>query len=191
MAARTPDGYGFGQIPTPTAVHTSRGYGLAAPFAADSPHLSSSAVDFGQPQGQPAFSSPLAQSMQQPTLGAYDDSALPLSSPAVMATPSRSGTLKKKNSLSRKGSLKRSGSRKSLHAGSIKGMQSGSLDGDSGNFNSIFYTPIPTQGAPTEILANRFQGKETALFTCSVSCFLVTDSASEILTTCKSLEKVS
>ena len=25
------------------------------------------------------------------------------------------------------------------------------------DFNSVFHTPIPTQGSPTEVLANRFQ----------------------------------
>ncbi|KAF2099998.1 hypothetical protein NA57DRAFT_37673 [Rhizodiscina lignyota] len=70
----------------------------------------------------------------------------------------RSNTLKKKGSVSKRGSLKRSGSRRSIHAGSIKGV---SMDGEGARVdsasNSVFYTPIPTSGAPTDILANRFQ----------------------------------
>lgn len=68
---------------------------------------------------------------------------------------SRSNTLKKSKSLSRKTSLKRGGSRKSLAAGSIKTM-TGAMGGDK-EYNSVFHTPIPTSGTPTEILANRFQ----------------------------------
>ena len=71
-------------------------------------------------------------------------------------TPSRSGTLKKRNSVKRTSSLKRSGSRRSVKAGSIKGFGDSASDS---NFNSIFHTPIPTSGSPTEILANRFQGQ--------------------------------
>lgn len=36
-----------------------------------------------------------------------------------------------------------------------------SLSGEAESRNSVFYTPIPTQGNPTEILANRFNGKLT------------------------------
>ena len=74
---------------------------------------------------------------------------------------SRSNTLTKKNTLSRKSSLKRSGSRKSLAAGSIKGVQiddSKRAPGD--EYNSALYCPVPTTGSPTEILANRFQGND-------------------------------
>lgn len=81
---------------------------------------------------------------------------------------SRSNTLKKSQSVSRapavggppfsrKGSVKRSGSRKSLAAGSI-GTMAGVGGGVGGEYNSVFHTPIPTSGTPTEILANRFQG---------------------------------
>ena len=149
LSARTPDGYGAVSAP---ASHTGRSH---APSTLDDTfYLSSSAVDFGQTQGQPAMTSPLAQSMQPTsTLGGYEDT--PLSS----AVPSRSGTLKKRNSLSRRNSLKRSSSRKSLRAGSIKGISSTELNGDTASFNSIFFTPVPTTGTPTEILSNSFQGK--------------------------------
>ena len=72
---------------------------------------------------------------------------------ADQGTPSRGGTLRKRQSLKKSGSLMRRGSRKSLRAGSIKGMRD-----DDDSFNSVFHTPIPTSGNPTDILANRFQG---------------------------------
>jgi len=72
-------------------------------------------------------------------------------------TPSRSGTLKKKGSVKRSGSLKRSGSRKSLHAGSIRGVTIDDHEHGYDREQSIFYTPVPTKGSPTEILADRFQ----------------------------------
>ena len=72
--------------------------------------------------------------------------------------PSRGGTLKKRRSLSRKGSLKR----KSSHLGTFGGHASDAQDEVVANYNSemndAFYTPVPTRGSPTEILANRFQG---------------------------------
>ena len=66
---------------------------------------------------------------------------------------SRGGTLRKRQSLKKSGSLMRRGSRRSLRAGSIKGMRD-----DEDSFNSVFHTPIPTSGNPTDVLANRFQG---------------------------------
>ncbi|KAI5806250.1 hypothetical protein EDC01DRAFT_639283 [Geopyxis carbonaria] len=65
------------------------------------------------------------------------------------AGPKRHSTLKKKKSLSRAAS-KRSHSR----AGSVRSTGLGS--GDLENRNSVFYTPIPTKGNPTEVLVNRF-----------------------------------
>lgn len=73
-------------------------------------------------------------------------------------TPSRGGTLKKKQSVSRKGSFKRASSRRNS-AGSVRSVafaNDGAADG--GEMNNAFYTPVPTSGNPTEILANRFQG---------------------------------
>ncbi|KAF4556325.1 Hypothetical protein D9617_1g082010 [Elsinoe fawcettii] len=92
---------------------------------------------------------------------AMDDSTGGLSRSASRASTtagdgvSRSNTLKKRNSLSRRTSLRRSGSRKSLKAGSIKGVVMG--EGGGAEYNSAFITPIPTHGSPTEVLANRFQ----------------------------------
>ncbi|KAI4262202.1 MAG: hypothetical protein L6R42_002619 [Xanthoria sp. 1 TBL-2021] len=75
-------------------------------------------------------------------------------------TPSRGGTLKKKRSLSKKGSVKRSGSRRNSYAGSVKGLGFADQQYDGANddeMNSAFFTPVPTTGTPTEILADRFQ----------------------------------
>ena len=69
--------------------------------------------------------------------------------------PSRGGTLKKKASLKRGNSLKRSGSRRSSRAGSVRSL---ALEPDGDEIHSAFYSPIPTSGNPTDILANRFLG---------------------------------
>lgn len=75
-------------------------------------------------------------------------------------TPSRGGTLKKKASVKRTASLMRSTSRRSSRAGSVKSMTLGEKEkyGQSEETNSIFYTPVPISGNPTELLSNRFQG---------------------------------
>jgi hypothetical protein len=67
------------------------------------------------------------------------------------STPSRSGTLKKKSS------VKRSGSRRSVHAGSIRGVTIDDQEHGYERDESVFYTPVPTKGTPTEVLADRFQ----------------------------------
>lgn len=74
-------------------------------------------------------------------------------------TPSRGGTLKKRQSLSRKNSLKRSGSRKGSPPGSVRSLAfADDVVGHGSEMNNAFFTPVPTSGSPTEILANRFQG---------------------------------
>lgn len=80
-------------------------------------------------------------------------------------TPSRQGTLKKKASLKRQGSMKRTLSRKSSRAGSVRSLNLGDKEAyeDHPDRNSAFYCPVPTSGNPTEILANRFQGKQVSL----------------------------
>jgi hypothetical protein len=74
--------------------------------------------------------------------------------------PSKGGTLKKKASLRRTGSMKRSSSRRSSRAGSVRSLALGEKEkyGEGEEFNSAFYTPVPTAGSPTDILAARFQG---------------------------------
>lgn len=78
------------------------------------------------------------------------------------ATPTRSSsTLKKRSSLSKRGSMRRSGSRKSLRAGSVRSLNLGDREKYTADgledANSAFAVPIPTDGNPTEVLANRFQ----------------------------------
>lgn len=79
--------------------------------------------------------------------------------------PSKGGTLKKKASLRMTGSVKRSGSRRSSRAGSVRSLSLGDKEkyGEGEEFNSAFYTPVPTAGSPTDILANRFQGSYAPL----------------------------
>ncbi|KAK5734353.1 phosphatidylinositol 4,5-bisphosphate-binding protein [Elasticomyces elasticus] len=132
--------------------------------------------DFAHGNPSAATSSPLAQSAQYPQGAFHDDfdasqrggssiagdgdfginrSASTASTAVPAQAPTRSNTLKKKASMRRTGSLKRSSSKRSLAAaGSIKNIGGAHEDKD---FNSVFHTPIPTQGSPTEVLANRFQ----------------------------------
>ncbi|KAG9249161.1 hypothetical protein BJ878DRAFT_537588 [Calycina marina] len=70
--------------------------------------------------------------------------------------PSRGGTLKKKASLKRGSSLRRSVSRRSSRAGSVRSLAL-QPSGDDDEIRSAFFSPVPTAGNPTEILANRFQ----------------------------------
>lgn len=162
-------------VPTPSnPTHLSRGYG-ATPGA--SSHLNVDPDGFGTTPGNPGVASPLSQSLQQNHSRFEEDfdasqrgssilldGTLPQRTPSTASTlnqgaaPARSGTLKKKGSVRRTGSLKRSGSKRSLHAGSIRGVDIENDDHVSSKSNSVFYTPVPTSGNPTEQLANRFQG---------------------------------
>lgn len=75
-------------------------------------------------------------------------------------TPSKTGTLKKRQSLSRRNSLKRGGSKKGSRPGSVRSLTFADGAGDQpSEMQSAFFTPVPTSGSPTEILANRFQGQ--------------------------------
>jgi len=170
-------------VPTPSdPAHLSRGYGASS-------HLDVDGVegnDFANTPSNPIDPSLLAQSLE-PTSGSqrrgrfeesFDaqtrgpsilmDEDLPQRSASRASTlnqgaaPSRGGTLKKKSSVKRSGSLKRSGSRRSTHAGSIRGVAIEDPDHPSSKHNNVFYTPVPTSGSPTEILANRFQGLSRA-----------------------------
>ena len=73
--------------------------------------------------------------------------------PESADTPKRSGTLKKKSSVKRVGS-------KRSRAGSIHSLK---LEETELSNNYVFYSPVPTQGNPTEILVNRFQSKSKIL----------------------------
>ncbi|KAK3111969.1 phosphatidylinositol 4,5-bisphosphate-binding protein [Teratosphaeriaceae sp. CCFEE 6253] len=145
---------------------------MSTPYAT---HQGTGISDFAHGNPSAATSSPLAQSAQAPSAfhddfaasqrgssvagdgdPGYDRSASTASTAVPAAAPARSNTLKKKASVRRVGSLRRSGSKRSLAAGSTKGVGGGGAHEDR-EFNSIYHTPIPTQGSPTEVLANRFQ----------------------------------
>lgn len=70
--------------------------------------------------------------------------------------PSKVGTLRKQHSLNKGTTVMKRSSKRSLRgAASVKGM-AGIPDEE---FNNVFRVPIPTNANPTEVLANRFQGK--------------------------------
>lgn len=144
--------------------HLSRGYG-------DSSHLNVGVNDFATSGGQHERLGRFEEDFDARTRGSSvldggdaprrsasrASSTLNDSSFNQNSTPSRSGTLKKKGSVKRSGSLKRSGSRKSLHAGSIRGVTIDDQEHGYDREDSVFYTPVPTKGSPTEVLADRFQ----------------------------------
>lgn len=73
--------------------------------------------------------------------------------------PVRGNTLRKKTSLRRGGgSMRRSSSRRSTRAGSVKSLVLQSAS-DPNEGHSAFFCPVPTTGAPTEVLSERFQGE--------------------------------
>lgn len=137
------------------------------------------ATDFAQTSGNPTETSPLSQSLgpsqhatghdgqlDQQRRSVHELEGEDVQRPGTSSTsatlhhsgaPSRSGTLKKKGSVLRKSSLKRSGSKK--QAGSVKSVTYGHGVVPPSQYNSVFYTPVPTDSSPTEILANRFQSE--------------------------------
>lgn len=144
-----------------------RKYGGRSSSRPSSYVASSAALPYGHDQSQFAqsprdFDTASRRSSAVPdSPGGLQRSASQLSQ-AKSPTPSRSGTLKKKASLSKKPSLRRNSSRRSLRAGSVKSLSLGDrekyhTDGTE-DINSAFMVPIPTNGNPTDALANRFQG---------------------------------
>ncbi|KAF2129793.1 hypothetical protein P153DRAFT_375435 [Dothidotthia symphoricarpi CBS 119687] len=149
--------------------HLSRGYGN------DSSHLDVGVNDFASPgaaYGQHERLGRFEEDFDARTRGpsildgetprrstSRASRASTLHQPAHSQTtaPMRSGTLKKKSSVKRSGSLKRSSSRKSLRAGSIHGAAFDGQEHGHHKEDSVFYTPVPTKGTPTEMLAERFQ----------------------------------
>lgn len=129
----------YGSVPSPGESHTNRGYGGVQE------------TDFVAGGGTSA---------QTPLHSAFTEDFSSVTGTSTASTAvggvSRNNTLKKKSSFKRSSSVKRSGSKKSLRAGSLRSVQRG-LDADDADFHSVFSTPVPTTGAPTEVLANRFQ----------------------------------
>ena len=143
-----------------------------------------SAVGYDHPQGAPQEQSMLSQSapyedqVDRPASSGMAAAAPELdrresyqSQPQTPA-PSRGGTLKKKASLKRTGSgtgggsLMRSASRRSSRPGSVRSVTLGDKEkyGQSEENHSVFYTPVPMSGSPTELLATRFQGSSAHMF---------------------------
>ena len=124
---------------------------------------SSVAHDQDLTQGAPTDQSILSQSAPYDDPRQADDrptsSGMDAPEVAPTQTPARGGTLKKKGSIKRTGSLMRTNSRRSSRAGSVRSLALGEKEKYHQNeeTNSIFYTPIPTSGNPTELLATRFQ----------------------------------
>ena len=164
-----------GAAPAPEK-YQSLGYGAESTPKA-SHHSATSAADFGTTPGAPTEPSPSVQSAAQPTYGgrfneewdASQRGSSIIEGPGMhrsnsgmsqgaasmggdMALPSRGGTLKKKASLRR-----RSSSRRSSRAGSVRSLALQPA-GDVDEMQSAFFSPVPTTGNPTEILANRFHG---------------------------------
>lgn len=67
----------------------------------------------------------------------------------------------RRNTLKKKSSIRRSSSKRSLRRrGSLGGIGAfNDEEGERGDEVSVFWTPVPTGGAPTEKLAARFQGE--------------------------------
>jgi hypothetical protein len=159
-------------MPHPMHNHLERGYSSSS----RTPYMTggSGVTDFGSTPGRPSDSSPLSQAATQQQghfneeweasqrgssivegLGMQRSNSATSQGEALI--PSRGGTLKKKASLRRGNSLKRSGSRRSSRAGSVRSL---ALEPDGDEHRSAFWSPVPTTGNPTEILANRFSGNQ-------------------------------
>lgn len=170
------------------------GYGQHSLPRTFQPNSGVTATDFGTP-GQPSDFSPLSQSTNQnyakfneewdasqrgssladPNMNSDMQRSNSVISQGGMSQgdtliPSRGGTLKKKASVKRASSFKRSGSRRSSRAGSVRSLAL-NPQGEEDEMRSAFYSPVPTTGNPTEILANRFNGQ----FTLSVHQCLITN----------------
>ncbi|KAI9882379.1 MAG: hypothetical protein M1823_005877 [Watsoniomyces obsoletus] len=164
MASSSP----YGSVPAPSdPEHLQRGYGGSNNAAETAPVM-------GATMGRPTDTSPLTQSVERRDMQPVemsggsrapapngDAEGLMRANSSATELPSRGGTLKKKGSLSRKSSMKRSDSRKSTRTESVKSLMLGHSEklvvGDEDNMNNVYFTPVPTSGTPTEVLANRFQ----------------------------------
>ncbi|KNG81434.1 PH domain protein [Aspergillus nomiae NRRL 13137] len=129
-------GYGSRSASRPNSfIASNSGYNFAS-GAVTEPSVSHNGrfheeFDVASQRGSVAFEGPSSAAVQR--------SASQMSN-SRSATPTRSGTLKKKSSLSKRGSDK----------------EKYSVDGAE-DHNSAFYIPVPTNGNPTEVLADRFQ----------------------------------
>jgi hypothetical protein len=164
-------------VPHPSQNHLERGYGTvnsSRPQFTTTGSTATQVTDWGATPGTLQDSSLLAQTASQQQ-GRFNEEwdasqrgssiidgglamhrSISNASQGETLPPSRGGTLKKKASLRRGNSLKRSGSRRSSRAGSVRSL---ALQPEGNEMYSAFFSPIPTGGNPTEILANRFTRK--------------------------------
>lgn len=178
MTSRSQDQYD--SIPAPkNPDHLKRGYGADSQVTSTGMTLGGrEELHLSAVPGQPVQSSPLSRSVEHDDSRRRGDMDVGNNASSVRngsallqgqsmgdaytMTPSRGGTLKKRNSLSKKSSVKRSDSRRSTATDIMKGRiidhEEKLVVGDEDNTNSAYYTPVPTSGTPTEVLANRFQG---------------------------------
>jgi hypothetical protein len=161
-------------VPIPSQQQFERGYGnTSAARSQQNLTIGTSTTEFGS---NPANQSPLDQASSNAArnYGKFNeewdasqrgssiaDGGIHRSASAMShgdtLIPSRGGTLKKKASLKRGVSLKRNGSRRSSRAGSVRSLALQPEPHD--EMHSAFFSPVPTMGNPTEILANRFSGR--------------------------------
>ncbi|KAH8592239.1 hypothetical protein B0O99DRAFT_630100 [Bisporella sp. PMI_857] len=145
-----------GGVPPPDASYGDRGYGLNSTLAQPS-HLAA-AEDGAASTQHGRFHEDWDASQRGESIvdGPTVHRSNSATSQGEALLPSRGGTLKKKASLKKSSSLRRSGSRRSSRAGSVRSLAL-QTSGDADEMRSAFYSPVPTTGNPTEILANRFQ----------------------------------
>ncbi|PBP19730.1 ph domain-containing protein, partial [Diplocarpon rosae] len=156
-------------VPPPSQAQINRGYGASSARANTGIHSGVTASAPAHPAGSPFSQSAASQQNYGRFHEEWDASQRGSSiidvsmqrSDSVISqgdtlTPSRGGTLKKKASMRRTGSMKRSSSRRSSRAGSVRSLALQSA-GEANESRSAFYSPVPTTGNPTEVLANRFQ----------------------------------
>ncbi|OGM39939.1 PH domain protein [Aspergillus bombycis] len=129
-------GYGSRSASRPNSfIASNSGYNFASGAVAEPPVTHNGRFheefDVASQRGSVVFEGPSSAAVQR--------SASQMSN-SRSVTPTRSGTLKKKSSLSKRGSDK----------------EKYSVDGAEDQ-HSAFYIPVPTNGNPTEVLADRFQ----------------------------------
>ena len=123
-------------------------------------HRGSSKLDIPQTESTRRSSSAMEHYSDVEVLRSASRAGDPNVTPGV--TLSRSGTLRKRNSMHNNNtmSLRRRNSGRSSVQVSAGAVGAKGVDMDRGAFNSVFYTPVPTTGSPTDRLVDRFSGMQ-------------------------------
>lgn len=147
-----------GGVPAPDPTYLDKAYGTSSAPPPKS-HLAAAEDSAAPPQHGGRFVEDWDASVRGESIvdGPTIQRSNSVMSQGETLLPSRGGTLKKKASLKRGSSLRRSSSRRSSRAGSVRSLAL-QPTADDDEMRSAFYSPVPTTGNPTEILANRFQG---------------------------------